>query len=262
MIPPAFLTEWAQVVPWTSSAQVEQDLVLSRALLELFRLPELRDNLIFRGGTALHKLVLEPAARYSEDLDFVQFHPQPIGPVLDAIRETLSPWLGEPRRSVSAMGATLVFRFESELPPVLRLRLKIEINTREHGSRLPLQDRTFHLDSQWAQGETTLQIYDPLELLGTKLRALYQRRKGRDLFDLWHAHQCGWLHVETVLEVFHAYMKLEGHTIRREDFQSNLSAKLQHRGFLTDTDTLLRPGITFNPHIAADWLQETLLANL
>lgn len=262
MIPPAFLTDWAQVVPWNSSAQVEQDLVLSRALLDLFRHDLLRDNLVFRGGTALHKLVLQPAARYSEDLDFVQIRPEPIGPVLDAIRETLSPWLGEPRRSVSPMGATLNFRFESELPPVLRLRLKIEINTREHGSRLPLITHPFRLDSRWVRGETTLRVYDPVELLGTKLRALYQRRKGRDLFDLWHAHQSGLFRPGAVLDVFHAYMNQEGHSIRREDFQSNLATKLNHSGFLSDTDTLLRPGITYDPHIAADWLQETLLSKI
>ncbi len=262
MISPAFLTEWAQVAPWASSAQVEQDLVLSRALLDLFRHDVLRDNLVFRGGTALHKLVLQPAVRYSEDLDFVQRHPKPIGPVLDAIREVLSPWLGEPRRSVSPMGTTLNFRFESELPPVLRLRLKIEINTREHGSRLPLVTHPFRLDSRWIQGETSLLVYDPLELLGTKLRALYQRRKGRDLFDLWHAHQSGLLRPEAVLDVFHAYMNQEGHSIRREDFQSNLAAKLNHTGFLSDTDTLLRPGITYNPHVAADWLQKTLISKI
>jgi len=29
--------------------------------------------------------------------------------------------------------------------------------------------------------------FEPAELVATKLRALYQRRMGRDLFDLWLA---------------------------------------------------------------------------
>lgn len=63
MISPAFITEWSQQCPWVSPAQVEQDLVLSRGLVEIYSDPILRDSLLFRGGTALHKVVLQPAAR-------------------------------------------------------------------------------------------------------------------------------------------------------------------------------------------------------
>lgn len=143
MISPAFITEWSQQCPWVSPAQVEQDLVLSRGLVEIYSDPILRDSLLFRGGTALHKVVLQPAARYSEDLDFVQLREEPIGDTLDRLRLRLNPWLGEPRSDVSPRGATLTYRFQSELPPVIRLRLKIEINTREHLCLLPLQKTDF-----------------------------------------------------------------------------------------------------------------------
>jgi predicted nucleotidyltransferase component of viral defense system len=91
MIPAAMITEWSQLCPWTSLAQVEQDLVLSRALVEIYRVPALRDGLVFVGGTALHKLVLQPSARYSEDLDFVQIREEPIGETLDLLRSALEP---------------------------------------------------------------------------------------------------------------------------------------------------------------------------
>jgi len=57
------------VAPWATDVQVEQDLVLSRILVEMFQDASLAEHLAFRGGTALHKLFLSPAAPYSEDVD-------------------------------------------------------------------------------------------------------------------------------------------------------------------------------------------------
>ena len=66
--------------------------------------------LAFRGGTALYKLHLRPAARYSEDIDLVQITAGPIGGVLDAIRRALDPWLGLPRRTTKEGRIVLVYR--------------------------------------------------------------------------------------------------------------------------------------------------------
>ena len=66
MIPRAYIQEWRQWAPWTQDAQLEQDLIISRALVEIFNHPLLAENLAFRGGTALFKLHLTPM-RYSED---------------------------------------------------------------------------------------------------------------------------------------------------------------------------------------------------
>src|SRR5690348_6048107 len=132
MIPQAFINEWQQFAPWLSEAQIEQDLVLSRAIVEIFSQPLLASALAFRGGTALHKLFIQPAARYSEDIDLVQINKGPIGPIMEALREKLSPWLGEPRWKNKQGRATFVYRFESESQPITPMRLKVEINTREH----------------------------------------------------------------------------------------------------------------------------------
>ena len=262
MIPPAYITEWSQQCPWVSPAQVEQDLVLSRALVEIYSDPALCERLLFRGGTALHKIVLRPAARYSEDLDFVQIREEPIGETLDQLRARLDPWLGEPRSDISARGATLVYRFVSELPPVIRLRLKIEINTREHLRLLPLQQREFSVQSRWFAGAATLPIYATTELLGTKLRALYQRRKGRDLFDIWHSHQAGVLTAPDVIQAFGRYMESEGHTVSADDLRRNLAAKMNHPAFLSDTPPLLRPGVQFDPADAHEWVLANLVSLL
>ena len=79
-----------------------------------------------RGGTCLHKLFLQPPYRYSEDIDLVQTEAGPIGSVLDAIRARLDPWLGNPRRDRGPGIVTLTYRFESEIPPLRPMRLKIE----------------------------------------------------------------------------------------------------------------------------------------
>jgi hypothetical protein len=134
VIPEAAITYWRNIAPWPQDAQVEQDLILSRALVEIFQEPVLSKGLLLRGGTALHKLLVRPARRYSEDIDLVQAAPGPIGPILDAIRARLDPVLGAPRRERNPDNVTLRYRMESEIPPVTPLRLKVEINTREHFS--------------------------------------------------------------------------------------------------------------------------------
>src|SRR5271170_7588516 len=99
MIPQANITAWRASAPWPDDAQVEQDLVLSRAVVELFSTPDLADAIALRGGTSLNKLFIDPPARYSEDIDLVQTKPGKIGPILDAIRDKLDSWLGKPSRS-------------------------------------------------------------------------------------------------------------------------------------------------------------------
>lgn len=178
MIPQAYITEWSQQVPWQSNEQVEQDLVICRALVEIFSDEWLAGCLAFRGGTALHKLYLQPQPRFSEDIDLVQITGEPFGPIVDRIRERLS-FLGEPKRSPKAHNFTLYYRFESEFPPVINLRLKVETNTREHFTVLGLQQLPFIMKSSWFDGHCHITTYRLEELLGTKLRALYQRRKGR-----------------------------------------------------------------------------------
>ncbi len=89
MIPKAYIDAWRAKAPWQQDAQVEQDLVISRAIVEIFSNDYLSEHLAFRGGTALHKLFLSPQVRYSEDIDLVQLKPGPVKPMLEAIRDQL-----------------------------------------------------------------------------------------------------------------------------------------------------------------------------
>ena len=184
MIPRDYISEWREHAPWIGDAQVEQDLVISRALVETFRVPELARDLAFRGGTALFKLHLRPAARYSEDIDLVQVVAEPIGKTVDAMRAVLDPWLGSPNHERKETSFKLMYRFQSEEQPPKSMRLKIEINSREHFAVYGFQQVPFAVSSRWFEGHCQICSYELDELLGTKLRALYQRKAGRDLFDL------------------------------------------------------------------------------
>src|SRR5438309_10068960 len=115
MIPKPYIAAWRVQAPWSSDGYVEQDLVLSRAIVEIFSDSFLRERLAFRGGTALQKVYLKEPVRYSEDIDLVQRHAEPIGPVMNAIRAKLDVWLGKPKWELSRANASLVYRFDSEI---------------------------------------------------------------------------------------------------------------------------------------------------
>jgi hypothetical protein len=91
MIQRALVAEWRHKAPWALDEQVEQDLIISRALVELYSEEIIRQEMAFRGGTALNKLFLPKPERYSEDIDLVQVEGGPIGRVLDVLHRRLDP---------------------------------------------------------------------------------------------------------------------------------------------------------------------------
>jgi len=262
VIPKAYITEWRSHAPWSQDAWVEQDLVISRALVNIFGAAGVAERLAFRGGTALYKLYLTPAARYSEDIDLVQTRSEPIGETLDAIRAALDPWLGTPKRLLKEGRVKLLYRFDSEDAPPLRLRLKIEINSRKHFSELGLVRVPFRVENRWFTGEAKINTFAVNELLATKLRALYQRKKGRDLFDLWLAIEKGAVEPSTLLACFQRYMTGDGQAVSRAQFEANLHEKRSAPVFRADIEPLLRPGLTWDFNGAMDTVLERLVAQL
>jgi len=262
VIPFDFITEWRRFAPWIDDTQVEQDLITSRALVEMFSQTEVAGSVAFRGGTALFKLFFTPAARYSEDIDLVQITAEPIGPCLTSLRRVLDPWLGNPRRKFKEGSVTLVYRVQSEGSPSMPIRLKIEINTREHFNVFGLQERAFQVESRWFSGSASIQTYHLDELMGTKLRALYQRKKGRDLFDLWIASRQGPVDNDRIVECFRCYLEQTKLQVSRAEFEANLSRKLVDPRFLNDIAPLLAPGCLWDIADAARYAREDLLPRL
>jgi predicted nucleotidyltransferase component of viral defense system len=262
MIPRDYITEWRAHAPWVQDIQVEQDLVICRALVDIFSDPILKDALAFRGGTALYKLHLKPAARYSEDIDLVQVKAGAAGPMMQALRAVLDPWLGVPRWKQTEGRVTFVYRFDSEDAPPIRLRLKVEINSREHFSVHGFTSVPFAVSSRWFEGSCQITSYELDELLGTKLRALYQRKKGRDLFDLATALKNPAADPGRVVAAFSEYMKHGGHVITRELFEANLVSKLHDPQFTADIGPLLAPGYSWDIDDAMQAVSSRLIALL
>jgi len=260
VIPSGLIAEWRAHTRWATDAQVEQDLVLCRALPEIFQDQELAGQVALRGGTALHKLHYSPARRYSEDIDLVQLQPRPIGDMIDRIRAKLDGWLGTPRRE-QGEGFRLVYRFESEIPPIVRLRLKIETNTREHLTVRGTTKRPFSVQSRWWSGQADITTFEIEELLATKLRALYQRRKGRDLFDLSVALDAG-VDPAAVVDVFRAYARAGQLRITRAVFEENLATKARQTRFTDDIPPLLPVGVAFDATEAIERVRRELVALL
>lgn len=262
MIPRDYITAWRAKVPWVEDSQVEQDLIISRTLVEIFSDRELASNLAFRGGTALHKLHFRPPARYSEDIDLVQVRAGAIGPALTALHKKLDPWLGEPQRNQSEGRVTLNYRFLSEDAPPLRLRLKVEINSREHFTVFGYKKVSFTVDSRWFRGSAKIVTYELEELLATKLRALYQRRKGRDLFDLAVALENTKVNPERIVKAFGEYMHHEGHKVTRAQYERNLAAKFRNAQFMADIGPLLAASYKYDRDKAAEVVLNRLVALL
>ncbi len=259
MIPRDYITEWRTEAPWVQDAQVEQDLVVSRALVETFSHPVLADRLAFRGGTALYKLYLKPPARYSEDIDLVQRVVGPVGPIMDALHGVLDPWLGKPRWKQTESGVTFLYRFESEDVSRLLLRLKIEINTREHFSVYGHEKIPFSVASRWFRGTCEIPTYLLDELLATKMRALYQRKKGRDLFDLATGLDSKETDASRTVAAFREYMERTANPVSRAMFERNLAFKAHDPQFNRDIGPLLAKGRQWDIADALDRVGDELV---
>jgi predicted nucleotidyltransferase component of viral defense system len=240
MIPVMNIIAWGNVVPWAEQRQVEQDLIISRAIIDLFADPFLRGQLRFRGGTALNKLHFPAPIRYSEDIDLVRTTPGPIGPILDRVRERLEPWLGRANFDQSQVAPKLRFRVQAEDAAAAQIRLKVEINTAEVEAYDPPQAIPFRVDNPWFSGNAEISTFSREEMLATKLRALLQRNKGRDLFDLAHALDVfQGLNTARVVECFGRYLQRSEMRISRAEAEQRMFAKLNNPGFLADMRPLL-----------------------
>ncbi len=262
MIPRRYIEEWKEFSSWTENTQVEQDLVIEKALIQLFSDPFLRERLAFRGGTALHKIFLKPQVRYSEDIDLVQIKPESIKDTLSTIRKQFG-FLGKPTIKQKANNNTLIYRFDSEIPPVINLRLKIEINCREHFSVLGYKEIEHQVENTWAKGYCKIMSFEPEELLGTKIRALYQRKKGRDLFDIHYAITNLRLEFAKIIKCYKEYMAFSvGNPPTRKQFLQNMKEKLDDPDFRGDIYALLRPDVEYDQEEAFKLIRTELIEKI
>lgn len=177
---------------------------------------------------------------------------------MDQLRAILDPWLGRPKYDARDHSFRLTYRFDSEAGTPLRL--KVETNTREHIGDLVRMP--FSVSSRWFSGAADITTFSLPELLGTKLRALYQRRKGRDLFDLDYALKHSDVDPEQIVAMFVRYVTASGLRISTSEFMSNLEQKRDDRQFCQDIVPLLRAGIDYDVDEAVARVSGELLARI
>jgi hypothetical protein len=98
--------------------------------------------------------------------------------------------------------------------------------------------------------------------MGTKLRALYQRKKGRDLFDMAYALQRDDVDPALLLRCFERYMAEGGYNVTRAQFEANLHEKSTDSDFRADIEALLGPTIPWDFEHAMQVVLKQVVAKL
>ncbi len=233
MIPAAHITHWQGGAPWSTRAQVEQDLLLSRLICEIAQDPYLGQELVFRGGTCFHKLHIQPARRYSEDLDYVRSSASGIAELTKAA-STIGERLGFKVNTKVSVHPKVYFKTSAE--DGSPLRIKIEVNTRELSPSDPVELRPYGVLSPWWSGSADVRTFTTRELVATKIRALFERDKGRDLFDMWLALTELGVSGDDLIAAFRPY---HPPSITAKTAIANLRAKLERPTFRGDLDNFI-----------------------
>jgi predicted nucleotidyltransferase component of viral defense system len=241
MIPAMNIVAWGRTAPWAEQRQIEQDLIISRALVAIFSDAFLGEQLRFRGGTALNKLHFPKPLRYSEDIDLTRTTEGKLGPVLDRLRAVLEPWMGRGHYDLGLIGPKLTFSMAAEdKTSGAPIRVKVEISTRERTAYDAARVIPFSVKNPWFTGDAGISTFSNEEMLATKLRALLQRDKGRDLLDLAHAVAVfDELNPDRVIEYFGKYLAAGGQAISRAEAEERMFDKLDDTAFLADVPPLL-----------------------
>ncbi|HTO63448.1 MAG TPA: nucleotidyl transferase AbiEii/AbiGii toxin family protein [Bradyrhizobium sp.] len=241
MIPMMNIVAWGKTVPWVELRQVEQDLVIGRALVEIFKDAFLREQLRFRGGTALNKLHLPTPQRYSEDIDLTRTTEGPVGKLIERLRVVLQPWMGHGHYDLGLIGPRLTFTMQAEDPNASApIRVKVEMSTRERTAYEGAASVPFAVKNPWFTGNADIPTFTKEEILATKLRALVQRDKGRDMFDLATAVALfSDLDKPKVVTCLGKYLKAAGQSISRAEAEQRMFKKLEDPSFLADVRPLL-----------------------
>ncbi len=174
---------------------VEKDYVLGWVLAGIGTEPALRDGWVFKGGTCLKKCYLE-TFRFSEDLDFTVLEGGPI--TEDQVLTHLSRMLErigtesgidfgvrEPRLRVRPNGSVegrIYYRGPRNAPSPASVRL--DLTPDEQVARPPVMRPIQHLYSDQLPEPATVRCYSLEEVYAEKIRAMGERGRPRDLYDI------------------------------------------------------------------------------
>jgi predicted nucleotidyltransferase component of viral defense system len=186
-----------RVREWGLAEQVvEKDYVLGWVLWGIGSDPHLADRWVFKGGTCLKKCYIE-TYRFSEDLDFTVLPGAPVEPddVLPLLHRVLGR-VGEEsgidfsvqqprfrlRPSGLASEGRVYYRGPRQTPGAASI--KIDLSADERVVRPPVLRPIAHPYPDGLPGAGTVRCYSFEEVFAEKLRAMGQRGRPRDLYDI------------------------------------------------------------------------------
>lgn len=243
----------ARVAEWSLRDDVvEKDYVLGWVLAGIGTEPALRDGWVFKGGTCLKKCYLE-TFRFSEDLDFTVLPSGPVeaqvieGHLLGMLRRIggesgIDFDVREPRireRPNGSFEARIYYRGPRQAPTPASIRLDLTRN--EIVARPPLMRKIQHLYPDEFPAPAAVRCYSLEEVFAEKIRALGERGRPRDLYDVIFLldHPALWDHAVLVRETL--MIKCESKDVavptfelvtteqRRAELESEWSNMLAHQ---------------------------------
>jgi predicted nucleotidyltransferase component of viral defense system len=214
---------------------IDKDWALGHFIDAIFSIPELRQKLIFKGGTCLKKCYI-PDYRFSEDLDFTSTDKDFIltGKHLDNISAFLKQGVEMPTYIESLKelkfkdkltGYEAIIKFwgsdhpRNDSPPATQrwqTKVKIEIILYEL-ILFPVSYRDVVHSYSDILTENALQVpcYSIEEVLAEKIRSLIQRSYSapRDFYDIWYlSKRYPELDYKLIADAFHKKLAFKGHS--------------------------------------------------
>ena len=115
------------------------------------------------------------------------------------------------------MGLRMTYSVRSIIEPGRSLDVVAEAKVSERKPHRPVVEIPFSFPFRGESVRTKIKGYDIHEMLGTKMRAMFQRRRGRDLFDLFWALTKSDIPIDpsAVIQSFEHYIKQEGPSASR-----------------------------------------------
>ncbi|MCY4562100.1 MAG: nucleotidyl transferase AbiEii/AbiGii toxin family protein [Flavobacteriaceae bacterium] len=261
------IIEWSEKEKFQDDKHAEKDLYIE-SLLKLFSFSKwLLKHLIFKGGTALHKMHFEKSLRFSEDIDFEHKGNQDIGRTLNEMKLIF----GKANLNIEINRNKNNYEILCSYPSHTTTKpgkLKIEISDREDFSVLGYTQKRLHLNNVCFSSDIMMNTYNINEILSQKTRALYQRDKGRDLYDLYVSRLHPDFDMKKIAQCFirHMTVKKDGKAITNiptaENFIKRLKRKEKAPHFLRDVHGVLKTDVEYNQKHAFEWIKEKFVPNL
>lgn len=237
-----------------SLGALEKDYVLTLIVQQIYAEENWRQTLIFKGGTALHKLYLH--RRLSLDLDFTAREPID----LEKIRPSLevSEIDAQIKDAHQYDDALTIDRLAFVGPLQHSNSVKIDISFRE---QIQLVPRQMMLTTIYGLSfPVTCMALE--EILAEKIRAALMRRTPRDYFDLWLIFRQDGIAFDALPELVRAKLRAVGHPYNPDRLWE--SADVLERLWDADLGQLMRDVPPFSTMcrelqvLFRRWMPETL----